>query len=136
MPEGGPGADVPWLTAPAAAQMWKEQVASVTISRLHKDVSDALYALGIDHENEGLTEDALFSVDILARPQRVAIEVDGPFHFSANTLRSMGAPLDSRAIRMTALVLPRQAFGAATPVCTRLLDDVCIMLLSRPFTVA
>ena len=73
--------------------MWKEQVTAVSISRLHLDVSDAMNSMGLAHENEGLTDDALFSVDIVARPQRVAIEVDGPFHFAANTLRSMGESL-------------------------------------------
>ena len=63
----------------------------MSISRLHMDVSDAMNSMGLAHENEGLTEDALFSVDILAKAQKVAIEVDGPFHFAANTLRSMGA---------------------------------------------
>lgn len=72
------------------AQMWKEQVTVVSISRLHLDVSDAMNSMGLAHENEGLTDDALFSVDIVARAQRVAVEVDGPFHFAANTLRSMG----------------------------------------------
>ena len=85
----------------------------MTISRLHKDVSDALYGMGIDHENEGLTDDALFSVDILARPQRVAIEVDGPFHFSANTLRSNGMfaaqSLLSKQVAKVLVVLVGQA---------------------------
>ena len=97
--------------------MWKEQVASVTISRLHKDVSDAMYAMGLDHENEGLTDDELFSVDILARPQRVAIEVDGPFHFAANTLRSMGEACSSSSGVLTGSVLESSWLSYSCVAC-------------------
>ena len=73
-------------------QEWQEQVAATCISRLHRDVSEALAAMGVQHENEGVTEDRLFSVDIMLRSARVAVEVDGPFHFTANTRRPLGMP--------------------------------------------
>ena len=47
--------------------------------------------MGVQHENEGVTDDCLFSVDIMLRPARVAVEVDGPFHFTANTHQPLGS---------------------------------------------
>ena len=65
-------------------------MASTCISYLHKSVSEALTAVGVAHENEGVTEDKLFSVDIMLRPVQVAVEVDGPFHFTANSNKPLG----------------------------------------------
>ena len=72
-------------------QGWQEQVAATCISRLHRDVSEVLAAMGLPHENEGVTDDHLFSVDIMLRTPRIAVEVDGPFHFTTNTHRPLGA---------------------------------------------
>ncbi len=49
----------------------------------------------IPHANEYLTEGGLFSVDIaiLGSSKKVAIEVDGPAHFTSNTLEPMGPSL-------------------------------------------
>ena len=71
-------------------QAWKEQALNIVISKLHNDVSGNLDVLKVPHENEFLTEDQLFSIDIALEDQKVAIEVDGPFHFSANTHEILG----------------------------------------------
>ena len=63
---------------------------NIVISKLHTDVSTALSSLNIAHENEFLTEDHLFSIDIALKEQKVAIEVDGPYHFAANTHARLG----------------------------------------------
>lgn len=76
-----------------AVQGWQEQVASTCISYLHKSVSEVLTHMGIAHENEGVTEDRLFSVDIVLRPAKVAVEVDGPFHFTTNSNKPLGMRL-------------------------------------------
>lgn len=39
---------------------------------------------------EKLTEDGMFSVDIAIDKDHIAVEVDGPHHFTANTLRPLG----------------------------------------------
>ena len=74
---------------------WMEVSAgNLTISAIHRDVSETLTRMGIPHEIEFLTSDGLFSVDIALRGRKVAIEVDGPSHFFANKRRErMGADL-------------------------------------------
>jgi hypothetical protein len=49
----------------AACQVWKAQVLNVHISDFHRDVSRCLGALGVQHCNEQLTPDGLFSIDIV-----------------------------------------------------------------------
>ena len=63
---------------------------NIVISKLHHDVSGTLQAMGIPHQNEFLTEDQLFSIDIAIADQKLALEVDGPFHFAANTHATLG----------------------------------------------
>ena len=52
-------------------------------SRLHLDVSRVLSAMGVEHENEGAED-----IDIVVRRgghnSPIAIEVDGPSHFTSN----------------------------------------------------
>jgi hypothetical protein len=74
---------------------WMEVSAgNLTISAIHRDVSETLTRMRIPHEIEFLTSDGLFSVDIALRGRKVAIEVDGPSHFFANKRRErMGADL-------------------------------------------
>ena len=68
-----------------AGAAWKANSSGrVTISGLHREVSETLTRLGVPHEIEFLTSDKLFSVDIALRGRKVAIEVDGPSHFFAN----------------------------------------------------
>lgn len=75
-------------------QAWREQVANFVISKLHRDVSGRLEAMGISHLNEHVTEDGLFSIDIALLDQELALEVDGPFHFAFNTKAPLGKFLD------------------------------------------
>lgn len=59
-------------------------------STFHLEVSTVLRAMGVVHVNEFLAEDGLFSVDIaIDGPgnKKIAVEVDGPHHFTANTLQ-------------------------------------------------
>jgi len=76
------------------AQAWKEQATNIVISKLHNDVSTCLHSMQIGHQNEYLTEDKLFSIDvaILGGVPSIALEVDGPFHFTANTHVPLGEP--------------------------------------------
>eukprot|EP00884_Botryococcus_braunii_P014143 jgi/Botrbrau1/2272/Bobra.101_2s0095.1 len=56
------------------------------ISGLHKEVVGILESLKVTHTVEGATPDGLLSIDvIIPRPGRtpVAVEVDGPLHFTA-----------------------------------------------------
>ena len=54
-------------------------------SKLQDDVISTLERMGLPCSREWVTEDGLFSVDILAElpgGRRVAVEVDGPSHFT------------------------------------------------------
>ena len=62
------------------------------ISDLHRKVSKALTGMGLEHECEVMTEDGLFSVDILLRASRIVVEVDGPSHYTFNTQQRLGEP--------------------------------------------
>ena len=77
-----------------AKEVWEQtSTGRVTISTLHREVSETLTLMGIPHEIEMLADDN-FSLDIALRGRRVAIEVDGPSHFFANKPSEyMGADL-------------------------------------------
>ena len=67
-----------------ATKAWKVGTSKVVISQFHRQVSAALTKMGVPHEIEYVTEDGLFSLDIVLRGKKVAIEVDGPSHFARN----------------------------------------------------
>ncbi len=46
--------------------------------------------LGVSHELEYITADGLFSIDPAVVDRRIAIEFDGPSHFTRNTLEPLG----------------------------------------------
>lgn len=76
-------------------RVWKETVKHTLSSRFHLDVSKMLRDMGIAHDFEYVTEDGLFSLDIATAGPRgpVAIEVDGPYHFTLNTRQPLGSTL-------------------------------------------
>ena len=51
---------------------------------------ESLRRLGIPHDLEYLTADGLFSIDLAIVDRRIAIEFDGPSHFSIDTLERLG----------------------------------------------
>lgn len=61
----------------------------------HQDVSDVIAAMQIEHQMEYLAEDGIFSVDVavIRDEQKVAIEVDGPYHYTLNTHQPLGHTL-------------------------------------------
>ena len=68
----------------------------VHVSALHREVSDCLAHMGVAHLVEHLAVDGLFSLDIVLLPDsptRICIEVDGPYHYTVNTLQPMGHTL-------------------------------------------
>ena len=111
-----------------ACRVWRTTAAQTLNSRFHMDVSEKLHLMGIAHEDEFLTEDGCFSIDIVVSGPKgpVAIEVDGPYHYTVNTLnplgstliRSVSASCQCRVQRLRwtvcALFQPQQA-GAAVP---------------------
>lgn len=51
---------------------------------LQQDVSNQLTSMGVAHLVEQRTEDGYFSLDIVVPHLKVAIEVDGPYHYLLN----------------------------------------------------
>ena len=75
-------------------------------SRFHMDVAARLRQLRVPHDYEHLTRDGLFSIDLAVdSPQGpVAIEVDGPYHFTINTQQPLGSTIVRSAPRQASLI--------------------------------
>ena len=71
-------------------QAWKKTVKRTLISELHRRVSRALSNMGLQHECEVVTDDGLFSVDIMLRTEGIIVEVDGPSHYTYNSQQRLG----------------------------------------------
>jgi hypothetical protein len=83
------------ITLPAsmlqvAVQACREQARKVTLSNGQREVGESLRRLGISHELEYITADGLFSIDLAIVDRRIALEFDGPSHFTTNTLEPLG----------------------------------------------
>ena len=68
---------------------------SSRVSAIQRDVSNVVAALQIEHQMEYLAQDGLFSVDIaiMIGSTNIAIEVDGPYHYTLNTHQPLGHTL-------------------------------------------
>ena len=73
-----------------AVKARKEEARKVTVSNSQREVADSLCRLGISHELEYVTADGLFSIDLAIVDRRIALEFDGPSHFTRNTLEPLG----------------------------------------------
>jgi hypothetical protein len=75
-----------------AVRTYREQARKVTVSNGQREVGESLRRLGISHELEYITADGLFSIDLAIVDRRIAVEfrVDGPSHFTTNTLEPLG----------------------------------------------
>lgn len=71
-------------------QAWESDVESTIVSKLHSEVSQVMGSLGVSHNIERITDDGLFSADILVEDDKVIVEVDGPHHFTVNTHQPLG----------------------------------------------
>ncbi len=73
-----------------AVQAFRDEAQKVTVSKSQQQVGESLRRLGIPHELEYITADGMFSIDLAIVDRRIAIEYDGPSHFSVNTLEPLG----------------------------------------------
>jgi len=115
---------VPDDVARRVTDLWRDSASNTVVSVFQEDVSLVLRGLGVDHTVEFGVADGLFSVDIAvdrspAGP-RVAIEVDGPYHFMVNANHPTGATiLRRRLLTMlgwTVVSVPYHEFATlATP---------------------
>ena len=74
---------------------WKSMMRNSRVSVIQRDVSNVVAALQIEHQMEYLAQDGLFSIDIaiVSGDTNIAIEVDGPFHYTLNTHQPLGHTL-------------------------------------------
>jgi len=93
-----PGAEV----LEFARDAWVKDVkAHSQKSELHRSVSECLTAAGIEHENERWCEDSGHSIDIVIESgaHRIALEVDGFFHFLHSGQQTGPTRLRDRLLR-------------------------------------
>jgi hypothetical protein len=76
-----------------ALEAYREKARNVTTSTAQREVADSLGRLGTAHQLEYATADGLFSIDIAIVDRRIALEFDGPSHFTTNTLQPLGHTL-------------------------------------------
>ena len=73
-----------------AVKTYREEARKVTVSNGQREVGESLRRLGVPHELECITADGLFSIDLAIVDRRIALEFDGPSHFTRNTLEPLG----------------------------------------------
>lgn len=86
-----------------ARQCWLASVADTSESRTQQSVQGALHRMGLSSAAEWTTPDGLFAVDMLVQLPKggstVAVEVDGPTHFTRNRpYRELGATILRRRL--------------------------------------
>lgn len=75
-------AEIPGHAHVACEETWKTVTKKVTVSDFHLKVSQTLDTMGEKHVVEYLTEDEYFSIDIAFPLEKIAMEIDGPKHFT------------------------------------------------------
>jgi hypothetical protein len=73
-----------------AVQAHRDRARMVTVSNGQREVGESLRRLGISHNLEYITADGLFGIDLAIVDRRIALEFDGPSHFTTNTLEPLG----------------------------------------------
>jgi hypothetical protein len=73
-----------------AVKTYREEARKVAVSNGQREIGESLRRLGIPHELECITADGLFSIDLAIVDRRIALEFDGPSHFTRNTLEPLG----------------------------------------------
>ena len=73
-----------------AVRAKRENSRKATVSNGQRQVGESLHRLGVAHELEHITADGLFSIDLAIVDRRIALEFDGPSHFTRNTLEPLG----------------------------------------------
>ena len=80
--------------------------AEASASRLQAEVAQHVAALGFDLEEEYVDEQTGYSVDAFISRYKLAVEVDGPFHFIANGKAQLGSTvMKHRLLRQSGMLL-------------------------------
>jgi hypothetical protein len=81
---------LPVSSLQVALKAYREEARKVRVSHGQREVGESLHRLGISHVLEYITADGLFSIDLAIVDRRIALEFDGPSHFTTNTLEPLG----------------------------------------------
>ena len=81
---------LPLSVLQVAVKAYTEQARKVTTSNGQREVGESLRRLNISYELEYTTADGLFRIDVAIVDRHIAIEFDGPSHFTRNTLEPLG----------------------------------------------
>ena len=81
---------LPLFSLQVSVEAYREEARKVRVSHSQREVGESLRRLGISHELEYITADGLFSIDLAIVDRRIALEFDGPSHFTTNTLEPLG----------------------------------------------
>jgi very-short-patch-repair endonuclease len=73
-----------------ALQAYRDEAQKVTVSKSQQQLGESLRRLGISHELEYNIADGLYSINFAMVERRIALEFDGPSHFTRNTLEPLG----------------------------------------------
>jgi very-short-patch-repair endonuclease len=73
-----------------ALEAYRKEAQKVSVSSAQREVGASLHRLGMAYQLEYLTADGLFSIDAAIVDRRIAVEYDGPSHFTRNTLEPLG----------------------------------------------
>ncbi|GLC42995.1 hypothetical protein PLESTM_001410800 [Pleodorina starrii] len=92
-----------------AAEVWRQSTKwGAQVSYFQREVSEALNGLGLSHTVERLLDDGDFSIDLAVEVEvkveleveqhflRIAVEADGPWHFTSNSRQPLGTTLCRR----------------------------------------
>ena len=95
-----PEVDLPESVVDRALAAWASQQMSTQLSGFHLDVSEGLTRLAVPHLLEYLVARDLLSIDIavIDDGRKLAIEVDGPFHFPVNARTPLGHTMIRRRL--------------------------------------
>ena len=109
----------------ATRRVWKKTALQTLNSRFHMDVSEKLHFMGVAHEDEFVTEDGAFSIDIAVTGPNgpIAVEVDGPYHFTINTLNPIGGTLIRSAAPRTSCPVPCMGLPNMCGIAVMTTDD-------------
>ncbi len=80
---------LPFSILQVALKAYRELAREVTVSRGQQEVGESLRRLGVSHELEYITADGLFSIDLAIVDRQIALEFDGPSHFTTSTLEPL-----------------------------------------------
>jgi hypothetical protein len=112
-----------WLMKEARDALMRDVEDNTTTSRSQRELAGVFAELGVKHQEERVTDDGYFSMDIYLPEHDVAVEFDGPSHYYHNS--STDSSSSSRDASMTTT--------AKTELRDLLLAKQCAKVVTVPY---